>query len=255
LRRPDPKRTTLSYSRAAVRSRRAMKKSKRSYTVYFGGELFSFKHLIGNAWLAEAIYEKSHGRFRCTLPQDFEELRGRSGRTIRDHNLRALIASDIALFNFDGADLDSGTLVEFVFAKCADLPSVLLRTDGRNAGDHRGDPWNVMASYFPRTATVLVPGMPDYRTALQRRHRRVDHALHLAGQHSSAAAQLVCEHIATQCVRALNRVIEIEPLMPKHLREEVYQWLALLPGLRGNAKELRKEFERHLERKVERDLL
>jgi hypothetical protein len=56
-----------------------MKKKKRSYTVYLGGELFSLKHLIGNAWLAEAIYEKSHGRFRCLLPQDFFELRDDNG--------------------------------------------------------------------------------------------------------------------------------------------------------------------------------
>ena len=29
------------------------KTTKRTYSVYFGGELFSLKHLIGNAWLAE----------------------------------------------------------------------------------------------------------------------------------------------------------------------------------------------------------
>jgi len=43
--------------------------------------------------------------------------------------------------------------------------------------------------------------------------------------------------------------------MPKHLREEAYHWLSILPGLRGKEKALRKEFEQHLERKVERDLL
>ena len=233
-----------------------MKKKKSSYTVYLGGELFSLKHLIGNAWLAEAIYEKSHGRFRCVLPQDFFELRGRSGRTIRDFNLRALVACDLALLNFDGSDLDSGTVVEFMFAKFADVPSVLLRTDIRNAGDHRDEPWNLMAGYFPRTTSVIVPSLFNYRGALQRRQRRrIDHALHLAGQHSSAAAQLVWEHVAAQCVRAFDRVLGMEPVMPKHLREEAYQWLALAPALRGKEKELRKEFERHLERKVERDLL
>jgi nucleoside 2-deoxyribosyltransferase len=233
-----------------------MKKKKRSYTVYLGGELFSLKHLIGNAWLAEAIYEKSHGRFRCLLPQDFFELRGRSGRAIRDYNLRALTACDLALFNFDGSDLDSGTVIEFMFAKFADMPAVLLRTDIRNAGDHRNQPWNLMASYFPRTANVIVPGLFDYRGALQRKQRRrLDHALHLAGQHSSAAAQVVWEHVAAQCVRAFDRVLAMEPVMPKHLREEAYQWLALAPSLRGKQKELRKEFERHLERKVERELL
>jgi nucleoside 2-deoxyribosyltransferase len=230
-----------------------MKKKTRSYTVYLGGELFSLKHLIGNAWLAEAIYEKSHGRFRCVLPQDFSELRGRSGRAIRDSNLRTLVACDLALFNFDGPDLDSGTVVEFMFAKAADLPAVLVRTDARSGGDHRREPWTLMAAYFPRTASVIVPGLSHYRGSL--RVRGADHALHLAGQHSSAAAQLVCEHVAAHCVRALERVLALPPAMPKHLREEAYQWLPRLPGLRGKQKDLRKEFERHLERKVERDLL
>lgn len=233
-----------------------MKKNKRSYNVYLGGELFSLKHLIGNAWLAEAIYERSHGRFRCLLPQDFTGLRGRSGRAIRDFNLRALVACDLALFNFDGPDLDSGTVVEFMAAKFADMPAVLLRTDIRNAGDHRSEPWNLMASYYPRTTSVIVPALFTYRTWLQRRQRpRLEHALHLAGQHSSAAAQLVCEHVAAQCVRAFDRVLAMEPIMPKHLREEAFQWLPLLTGLRGKQKELRKEFERHLETKVERELL
>jgi nucleoside 2-deoxyribosyltransferase len=231
-----------------------MKKKKRSYTVYFGGELFSLKHLIGNAGLAEAIYEKSHGRFRCLLPQDFV-WRGRGPRAIRDGNLRALIACDLALFNYDGSELDSGTVVEFLFAKFADLPSVLLRTDIRRASDWRDEPWNLMTSFFPRTATIVVPSLFDYRGVLKRRHRRLDEVARLAGLHSSAHAQTICEQVATQCVRALERVLAMEPVLPKFLREETYQWLALLPGLRGKEKALRKEFEHYLERKVERDLL
>lgn len=233
-----------------------MKKDKRTYTVFFGGELFSLKHLSGNAALAEAIYDKSHGRFRSLLPQDFVELRGRSGRAIRDYNLRALLACDLALFNFDGPDLDSGTVVEFMFAKFADLPAVLLRTDIRRAGEHRDEPWNLMASFFPRTASVIAPSLFEYRTALQRRRaRRLDPAMHLAGQQSSAAGQNVCEHIAGLCVRAFDRVLAVEPTMPKHLREEAFLWLARLPGFHGKEKELRKDFERLLERKVERGLL
>ncbi len=235
---------------------RRMKKKQRSYTVYLGGELFALKHLVGNAWLAEAIYEKSHGRFRCVLPQDLPEDGGRSARATRDRNFRALVACDLALLKFDGAELDSGTVIEFLYAKMADMPAVLLRTDVRNGGDYRDEPWNLMASYFPRTQSVFVPSLDDYRARLRRRSRAgVDHALHLAGQHSSAAAQLACDHTAALCVRALERVLAVEPVMPKHLREEVYQWLALMPGLRGKEKALRREFEGHLERKVERDLL
>jgi nucleoside 2-deoxyribosyltransferase len=230
------------------------KKSSRTYSIYLGGELFSLKHLIGNAWLAEAIYDKSHGKYRCLLPQDLVPP-GRTGRSIRDQDIRALVACDLALFNYDGPDLDSGTVVEFMLAKFADIPSVLLRSDIRNAGDYRGEPWNLMSNYFPRTANIVVPSLLAYRAAAKRRRRTPDDITRLAGQHGSADAQVVCEEIAAQCVRAFDRLLAIEPAMPKHLREEAYHWLALLPGLRGKEKALRKEFETYLEQKVEKDLL
>ena len=101
-----------------------MKKTP-SYAVYFAGELFSANHLIGNAYLAEAIFEKSHGRFQCVLPQNIEH-RSLSAQSVRDRNLRTLAACDLALFNFDGPELDAGTVVEFMFAKFADIPAVLI---------------------------------------------------------------------------------------------------------------------------------
>jgi hypothetical protein len=232
---------------------RGMKKKSRSFTVFFGSELFTHKHLIGNAYLAEAIYEKSHGRYLCELPQDFDP-RGTRPRAIRDNDIRALMACDLALFSFDGLDLDSGTVVEFMFAKFADIPSVVVRSDSRRAGVG-GDPWNLMASFWPRTATVVVESLAAYKAIMKRRHRKLDEIIRLAGQHSSADAQRLCEELAAACVRALDRVREIEPVMPKYLREPAYNWLAIMPGLQGKEKALRKEFERCLERKVERDLL
>lgn len=230
-------------------------KKKSSYTVYFGGELFSLKHMIGNAWLAEAIYEKSHGRYLCLLPQNFEP-RDRRPHAVRDEDIRALLACDLGLFNYDGAELDSGTVIEFMFAKFADIPSVLLRSDLRFGGDQRrGDPWNLMASFYPRTVNVVVDSLGSYKTVLQRRHPRIEQATRLAAQHSSADAQVMCEQIAAQIVRALDRALSLDPVMPRHLREEVYNWLALLPGFRGPPKKLRREFEKILERKVNRNLL
>jgi nucleoside 2-deoxyribosyltransferase len=195
----------------------AMKKKPRSSTVYFASELFTLKHLIGNAYLAEAIYEKSQGRYLCELPQDFEP-RGTTPRAVRDQDIRALVACDLALFNFDGTELDSGTVVEFMFAKFADIPCVILRSDLRKAGDGN-DPWNLMASFYPRTVNVVVPSLLAYKTILKRRHRRMDEVIRLAGQHSTADAQKMCDDIAVQCVRALDRVRVMEPVMPKHLRE------------------------------------
>ncbi len=235
------------------------RKKKRSYSVYFAGELFDLKHLLGNAYLAEAIHEKSHGRYLCRLPQDFE-LRGFHPQTIRDQDIRALLECDLALFCFDGSELDSGTVIEFMFAKFADIPAVLLRSDIRAAGDQeRGDPWNLMASFYPRTATVHVPSLMEYRAVQKRRARgrrvKLDAVARLAGQHASATAGLVTDQLAASVVRAFDRLVATEPVMPRHLREEVYAWLALMPGFRGKEKALRKHFERILEHKVERDLL
>ncbi len=231
-----------------------MKKKKKSYTVYFGSELFSLKHLIGNAYLAEAIFEKSHGRYLCVLPQNLEQ-RGNTAVSIRDQDLRTLLECDFGLFNYDGTELDSGTVVEFLFAKFADIPSVILRSDFRQGGDQRGDPWNLMTSFYPRTTNVIVDCLGLYKAMMKRRGRIQDEVVRLAGQHSTAHAQLMCEKIAESCVRALDRVAVMDPVMPKHVREEVYAWLALMPGFRGKEKVLRKQLEQTLKRKVERDLL
>jgi nucleoside 2-deoxyribosyltransferase len=230
-----------------------MKKKPRSLTVFFAGELFDIKHLIGNAYLAEAIYEKSHGRYLCVLPQDFDP-RGTTPRTVRDHHIRTLVQCDLALFNFDGPDLDSGTLAEFMIAKFADIPSVILRSDRRGSGG-RASQWNPMANYYPRTAVLSLDALGAYKAVLKKRRRRLDEVTRLAGQQSSADAQTMCDEIAAAVVRAFERVRETEPVMPRHLREEVYNWLPMMPGLRGKEKALRREFEHHLERKVQRDLL
>jgi len=229
------------------------KNSKRSLSVFFGGELFNLKHIIGNAYLAEAIYEKSHGRYLCALPQDFDP-RGTAARSIRDHHIRMLVGSDLALFSFDGPDLDSGTVAEFMLAKFADIPSVILRSDRRGASD-RSPQWNPMANYFPRTIILTLDGLATYKAILRKRQRRIDEVMRLAGQHSSADAQRMCDEVAASVVRALDRVRETEPVMPRHLREEIYNWIPMMPGLRGKEKTLRREFEKHLERKVQRNLL
>ena len=167
-----------------------MNSRKKSYTVYFGSELFSLKHLIGNAYLAEAIYEKSHGKYRCKLPQDFEP-RGKNPRSVRDQDIKTLLKCDLGLFNYDGSELDSGTVIEYMIAKFADIPSVILRSDIRQAGDGN-DPWNLMSSFFPRTINVVANSLGDYKVITKQRRRKLDDTIRLAGQQSSADAQLMC---------------------------------------------------------------
>ena len=230
-----------------------MNSRKKSYTVYFGSELFSLKHLIGNAYLAEAIYEKSHGKYRCKLPQDFEP-RGKNPRSVRDQDIKTLLKCDLGLFNYDGSELDSGTVIEYMIAKFADIPSVILRSDIRQAGDGN-DPWNLMSSFFPRTINVVANSLGDYKVITKQRRRKLDDTIRLAGQQSSADAQLMCEHVASQCVRALDRALQLKPALPKRLRSDVYKWIALMPGLRGKTNILNKELKTILDGKVAKRML
>ena len=136
-----------------------------TYTVYFAGDLFDHKHLAGNELLAGAVDRRSEGRYACVLPQDLEQASERMV-DIRNQDLMQVMACDLGLFNFDGTDLDSGTVVEFMMAKMLDIPSVLLRSDFRASGDQReGDDWNLMCSFYPRSRTVKFNAMAWYQAA------------------------------------------------------------------------------------------
>ncbi len=139
------------------------------YTIYFAGELFDHKHLAGNALLASHIEAVSDGRYRCILPQNLEQTDARAV-SIRNQDLLTVMGCDLALFNFDGTELDSGTVVEYMYAKLLDIPAVILRSDFRHAGDQDkdGEPWNLMASFYPRTRVLHLDGMRWYQEEFER---------------------------------------------------------------------------------------
>ena len=134
-------------------------------SVYFAGDLFNHKDLTGNLLLAEAIERESSKRYVCVLPQHLEQSTSRS-IDIRNNDLSKIVSSDLILVNFDGTELDSGTVIEFLFAKALDVPAVILRSDFRSAGDQeRGDPWNLMCSGYPRTGNLTLNAMSWYQEA------------------------------------------------------------------------------------------
>ncbi len=137
-------------------------KVKGMLSIYFAGDVFDHKHLAGNQLLAEAIERQSHNKYQCNLPQQLPPANNASDG--RNQCLAAIIRADIALFNFDGTDIDSGTAVEFIIAKMLDIPSVIVRTDFRNGAYFGGENWNFMASRFPRCKTVSYPVYQPYRT-------------------------------------------------------------------------------------------
>ena len=191
------------------------------YTIYFAGELFDHKHLLGNALLASHIERLSDGRYRCVLPQDLEQTDTRAV-DIRNQDLIGVATCDLALFNFDGPDLDSGTVVEFVYAKLLDIPSVILRTDFRGGGDQDmdGDAWNLMASFYPRTHNVTLNAMAWYQEA-----RRESNSAEDAGAR-------YCARIAETVINALDAVREEPPQLgaaPDGV-EHLYRWALRFPG-------------------------
>jgi nucleoside 2-deoxyribosyltransferase len=191
-----------------------------SLSVYFAGELFNAKHLAGNAGLAAAIERRSNGQFVCVLPQTLES-REEGAHFIRDEDLEHLISSDIAIFNFDGSEIDSGTVVEFMVAKFADIPALLLRTDFRRGGDQGQDPWNLMLSFYPRTKTCCLDSMALYKTALAQ------------GLDPAAAADRMLDQIAAQATNELEELAQLKPILPSRLANSVHDWLVLFPGFRS----------------------
>lgn len=187
------------------------------FSVYFAGELFSAKHLIGNAMLADAIAKRSQHRFVCVLPQTLEE-RQNEPKSIRDQDILALLDCDLALFNFDGPELDSGTVVEFLFAKFADIPALLLRTDFRVSGDQLGDPWNLMNSFYPRTNVLSINSMEIYRSALCQEKQGPNPNQNLVDQ------------IAERVVSELDSLTKTPPILSKELAEPVYRWISQMAG-------------------------
>lgn len=191
------------------------------YTIYFAGELFDHKHLLGNALLASHIERLSGGRYRCVLPQDLEQTDTRAV-DIRNQDLIGVATCDLALFNFDGPDLDSGTVVEFVYAKLLDIPAVILRTDFRGGGDQDtdGDAWNLMASFYPRTRNVTLNAMAWYQEARRESNTAED------------AGTRYCARIAEAVIKAFDTVRAEPPQLgaaPDGV-EHLYRWALRFPG-------------------------
>ena len=133
------------------------------FIIYWAGALFNHKELIGNQILANAVKNLSNGKYDVRLPQNFQTPPSTTAVDIRNVDLKELIQCDAIVANFDGAELDSGTVVEFCVAKALDMPTVLLRTDFRNSGDADGIPWNLMCTGWPRTEILWLNSLANYQ--------------------------------------------------------------------------------------------
>ena len=181
--------------------------------IYFAGGLFDHKELAGNMLLAKKIELLSAGRYQVLLPQDFESAQT-DATSVRNNDYKLLMACDLIVANFDGVELDSGTVAEFCCAKMLDLPAVLFRTDFRNGVERPGAvvPWNLMISAYPRTVNLIINGMDEL----------VRHDRNLEKYHSS---------IAERIIAAMDEVVAMQSLLPKaDLLSHYKRTLQLLGG-------------------------
>ena len=204
--------------------------TKEPLKIYFAGDLFDAKDLGGNLLLADAIEKCSGGRWSIMLPQDGEcETTARTTENIRDTDFELLFNCDVILANFDGTDLDSGTVTEFCFAKMVDMPALLLRSDFRDSGDHTlpdNEPWNLMCSHYPRTEMCLVNSMvlyhkckqecSDSRTLLEKYYSQIASSVIMALDKATAAGSWLKEdELSNQYDRAVKSIGgNIKELLP-----------------------------------------
>ena len=213
-------------------------------SVYFAGDLFNHKDLTGNLLLAEAIERESSGRYVCVLPQHLEQTTSRS-IDIRNNDLSKIVSADLILVNFDGTELDSGTVIEFLFAKALDVPAVILRSDFRSAGDQeRGDPWNLMCSGYPRTGKLTLNAMAWYQEAWEK------------GGGTAAVLERFYSKLSKAIITEFGKVYNEPPLIEsQQMLRNVYEWGLRFPGKGFSDLFTEQELESLLEKKQKKALL
>lgn len=189
------------------------------FSIYFAGGLFDHKQLVGNVILGKYIEKVSEGRYNVNLPQDLETPVNRA-TAIRNEDLLHVMKNDLAIFNFDGTELDSGTVVEMMFAKLLDIPCVILRTDFRNGGDVKdGDPWNLMCSAYPRTRSVIIHSMVWYQEAKA------------AASSHEEFEEILYTRMAKAVIEQLDEVRQEKPVSTDTIDvQDLYKWALHFPG-------------------------
>lgn len=166
------------------------------FTVYVAGRLFKDTEPIGNTILPRLIQRIANGTYLCNLPQGTVN-RQTAARNI---DLLGVIGSDMAVFIFDGSDVDSSMIAEMMFAKMLDIPAVILRFDSKSGGEQ----FSLIWCSYPRKKVVTVNGLAWYQEALD------------AGGGAADIEERYCTRIATAVVEGLDCVRSERPFLSMH---------------------------------------
>jgi len=153
-------------------------------------------------FLANSIERLSEGRYALILPQDLQQMAS-NAEEIKDNDLRNVRDTDGILVNFDGTELDSGTVVEFISAKFLNKPAVIYRTDYRTGGDDLmnpdGESWNLMLTNYPRTEVIKSKMIVDVYQAQTKKYK------HLDGDYSFIIAREISDDLGKSIVAGFDR--------------------------------------------------
>lgn len=206
------------------------------YTVYSAGGLFTQDELATNILIKEAVWRLSTGKFQVFLPQsrELQELdRPDVEAYIRNTDLLEVVKADIVLVRFDGLELESGTVVEFVVAKCLGKPTVILRSDFRRLScSGLSEPYNLMVKNWPRCVEVHINSYELWASLFaEERQAWSESDAHEAMMKAELGTfKASVDAIAKQVVDGLEAVLEMESPFPPDYQALVYQAARLSPG-------------------------
>ena len=206
------------------------------YTIYSAGGLFTQDELATNIMIKEAVWRLSDGKFQLFLPQsrELQELdQSNLEAYIRNTDLLEVVKADILLVRFDGLELDSGTVVEFMMSKFLGKPTVILRSDFRSVAFlPECEPYNLMVRSWPRTIELHLHSFELWaelfsKESLDQGDRQ---SLQRLMNAELSTLQKSVDEIARQVIAALEAVLEMKSPYPPEYQELVYQAARLSAG-------------------------
>ena len=199
------------------------------YKIYSAGGLFTQDELATNVLIKEAVWRLSNGKFQLNLPQsrEMQELdRDDLEAFIRNDDLLQVVEADMLLARFDGLELDSGTVVEFVTAKYLGKPTVILRTDFRRTiFVGTSEPFNLMVKNWPRSVDIYIHSYMLWADlfAEEREASDEEDPCQATMKAELGTLQKSVDEFASQVIDGLETVLKMESPYPPEYQEAVYQ--------------------------------
>jgi nucleoside 2-deoxyribosyltransferase len=205
-----------------------------AFTIYTAGGLFTYRELAMNLALKEAVWRISEGRYRLILPQS-EQPEGfehpDASIQIRNTDLWHVMRTDLLLAQFDGLELDAGTVAEYMMAKFLGKPTVILRSDSRRMKNEGFDePYNLMLKNYPRTVVLHLDSLVDYLDRWEGVRPEGELSFSEVIDLEKQAIEKGVSELAEQIIKGFDEARQMPSPYTPEMAKDVYRAARLLPG-------------------------